>query len=66
MKKQEFMIKYNNIEVFFFAHGFKTAREHAEEFIERNRGRFQMKLYMLNRGYFGPTWSWRKTVGGAK
>ena len=66
MKKQEAMIKYNDIEVFFFAHGFKTAIEHAEEFIERNRGRFQMKLYALNRSCFGPEWCWRKTVGGAR
>lgn len=64
MHKQEVMIKYNDKETFFFAYSFKTAMEHAEEFIERNKGIFQMKLFILNTSCFGEQWSWIKTIGG--
>lgn len=56
MPKQEIKIEYNGNEVFFFEHMFKSAYEHAREFIERNRGQFEMKLFVLNTRPFGEKW----------
>lgn len=67
MEKQEVKIEYthNNdpVEVFFFKHSFKSAFEHAQEFVERNKGKFPMKVFVLNENYIGnnlrlgPKWS---------
>lgn len=56
MEKQEVKIEYNQKEVFFFQHSFKTALEHANDFIQRNKGKFEMKLFMLNASNFGERW----------
>lgn len=56
MGKQEAKIEYNNQKVFFFAHSFKTALEHANDFVERNKGKFEMKLFVLNESNFGEKW----------
>lgn len=46
-QKQEYKIvnQKDDSEVFFFAHSFKSALQHAEAYIERNSGKFPMKLY---------------------
>lgn len=62
LEKQEAKIEYNNTAVFFFQHSFKTALEHANDFIERNKGKFEMKLFTLNKSSFGGQWTWLKTV----
>ena len=66
MKKQEVKIEYfrdgKKIELFFFAHSLMTAREHAEQFIEKNRGKFAMRVYMLNNSCFGDKWVWIETI----
>ena len=62
MEKQEAKIEYNNNnnnnnnEIFFFKHSFKTALEHANDFIERNKGKFEMKLFILNGSNYGQQW----------
>lgn len=56
MKKQEVKIEYNNVEVFFFEHGFKTAFGHANDFVKRNKRKFKMKLFLLNVSNFGEKW----------
>lgn len=60
--KQEFKIEYNGKAVFFFAHNFKTARQHANEYIERNKGKFEMKLFRLNSSSFGGKWILEEVV----
>lgn len=62
MKKQEFKIEYDNAEVFFFQHSLKTAFEHANAFIERNKGKFEMKLFRLNRSNFGEKWILQEVI----
>ncbi len=61
MSRQEAKIRYNNRgkerEVFFFAHNFKTALEHANDFVKRNKGKFEMKLFVLNESNFGEKWA---------
>ena len=49
-------------EIFFFPHSFKTAYEHAEEFIRRNKGSFKMKVYHLNDSGYGEKWKHVKTI----
>ncbi|CCC86368.1 hypothetical protein PPM_p0218 (plasmid) [Paenibacillus polymyxa M1] len=56
MEKQEAKIEYNNNEFFFFQHSFKTALEHANDFIARNKGKFEMKLFILNGSNYGQQW----------
>lgn len=56
MEKQEVKIEYDGNEVFFFNHSFKTAMQHALDFIERNKDKFIMKLYILNESSFGEKW----------
>lgn len=56
MNKQVAKIAYDGSEVFFFDHDFKTGYEHAEEFIERNKGKLEMKLYWINNLPFGDKW----------
>ncbi|KJD43309.1 hypothetical protein [Paenibacillus terrae] len=60
MEKQEVKIEYNNNKVFFFKHSFKTALEHANDFIERNKGKFEMKLFILNERNFWRKWKLTK------
>lgn len=62
MNKQEAKIEYNGNEVFFFQYDFKSALQHANEFIERNKGKFEMKLFILNRSNFGPQWLFQKRI----
>lgn len=62
MKKQEVKIEYDGTKVFFFQHSFKTALEHANDFIERNKGKFEMKLFLLNKSNFGEKWLFNKTI----
>ena len=62
MNKQEVKIECNNNKFFFFAHTFKTAIDHANDFIERNKGKFEMKLFLLNRSNFGEKWILAKVV----
>jgi hypothetical protein len=62
MEKQEVKIEYNKGEVFFFKHSFKTALQHAEDYIERNRGKFDMKLFVLNQRNFGEKWILIRTI----
>jgi hypothetical protein len=56
MKKQEIKIEYNKEKVFFFEHSFKTALKHANDFVKRNKGKFEMKLFVLNESNFGEKW----------
>ena len=42
---QDFKISYLDSEVFFTAHSFKSAQCHAQEFMDRNAGKFPMRLY---------------------
>jgi len=60
--KQEIKIEYNNTCVFFWQHTFRTALTHANYFIERNKGNFEMKVYLLNESYFGEKWKLFKTI----
>lgn len=60
--KQEAKIEYNGNEVFFFQYDFKSAMQHAQEFIERNKGKFEMKLFILNTSNFGPQWLFQKRI----
>lgn len=62
MKKQEVKIEYNNEKVFFFEHSFKTALQHANDFIERNKGKFEMKLFVLNKSNIGEKWIFKKHI----
>ncbi len=55
-QKQEVKITYNKGEIFFFAHGFKSAIEHSEEYINRNKNKIDMKVYYLNSSNFGNKW----------
>ena len=61
MKKQEIKIEYDNKEVFFFKHSFKTALQHAKEFVKRNKGKFEMKLFVLNESNIGEKWILKTT-----
>lgn len=56
MEKQEVKIECNGNNFFFFAHSFKTAMDHANEFVKRNKGKFEMKLFVLNESNFGEKW----------
>ena len=56
MNKQEIKIECNENKFFFFAHSFKTALEHANAFVTRNKGKFEMKLFVLNESNFGEKW----------
>jgi hypothetical protein len=49
-------------EFFFFAHSFKSALQHAEDFVERNKGTHEMKLYTLNESSFGERWRLSSTA----
>lgn len=66
MKKQEFKIESINgdkkSEVYFFQHSLKTAREHADAYIERNKGKLEMKLFRVNEANFGDRWIFIKKV----
>ena len=58
MHEQEFKVTNLNDDrsVFFFRHCMRSAYWHATEYITRNKGKFPMKLYQLNRSCFGPKW----------
>ena len=62
MYKQEVKIECDGTEFFFFQHSFKTAMEHAKDFIERNRGKFNMKLFVLNPSNYGEQWLLREVI----
>jgi len=38
----------DNSEVFFISHSFKTARQHAKKYMERNKENFPMAYYRLS------------------
>lgn len=73
MPKQEAKIEYirENVkeEVFFFKHDFQSAFQHAQVFVERNKGKFVMKVFVLNENYIGdnlrlgPKWRLESVVG---
>lgn len=63
MEKQEVKIEYNKEKVFFFKYDFKSALQHANDFIKRNKGKFEMKLFLLNKSNFGEKWTLIKTIG---
>lgn len=47
--KQEYKITYgNNSTVFFFAHSLKSAKEHSEDFYNRNTEELDIKMYVLS------------------
>lgn len=48
MNEQVAKIEYNGKKVFFFAYDFTTGYGHADKFIERNKGKVEMKLYYVN------------------
>lgn len=62
MQKQEVKIECNGNEFFFFKHSFKSAWEHANDFVERNKGKFEMKLFLLNESSFGERWILNQTI----
>lgn len=62
MNKQEVKIEYNDQELFFFAHTFKSALDHANDFVKRNKGKFKMKVFLLNTSSFGEKWIHYKTI----
>ena len=62
MEKQEIKIEYNDNKVFFFAHSLKTASDHAEDFIKRNIGKFEMKVYTLNTSNHGEKWLLKEVI----
>jgi len=39
---------YSKTEVFFFKHTFKSAMDHAQTYIDRNKTLFPMELYILS------------------
>lgn len=41
---------------FFFDHSFKTAHEHAQEFLRRNKEKREYTVFQRNYSSFGPTW----------
>ena len=53
MSKQKIKIKFDNNEIFFFDHGFKSAWGWAEKFIEGNTGKFKMEIFILNESSSG-------------
>ena len=63
MSKQEVKITncIDDSSTFFFAHNLKTAMWHANEYMERNKGKFPMRIYTLNTSSFGAKW---RTSGG--
>ena len=66
MTKQRYMITYNNTEVFFMDYSFKSAYEHAQDFIARNKDKYDMQLFYRNTSYFGPPWLLYETVNANK
>lgn len=53
----------NGSEVFFFKHSFKSAKQHAEEYCERNKGKFPMKVYTrTSKPLPAPLWEFYKEV----
>lgn len=49
MPIQEVKITSQLGEVFFFEHSGKSAMQHADDYIKRNTGKLQMKVYILSR-----------------
>lgn len=60
--KQEVKIECNGNEFFFFRHSFKSAFEHASDFVERNKGKFPMKVYFVNNSPFGEKWRLNEVI----
>lgn len=63
MEKQEIKIETPKGEVYFFRHSLKTAWEHAEDYIERNKGKIEMKVFLLNESPFGERWIFDERIG---
>jgi len=59
---QKVKIAYENAEVFFFDHSFKTAHQHADDFVKRNKGKFAMRMFNLNTSDFGEQWLLEKVI----
>lgn len=62
MKKQKVKITYDKNDIFFFDHSFKTALEYADYFIKRNKGKFEMNIFLLNESNYGKRWTFFKKV----
>jgi hypothetical protein len=59
--KQKVRITYNDTESFFFDYNFKTALQHADDFIQRNKNKFDMKVYLhTNKPKPFPRWEFFK------
>ena len=51
---QKYMVRNSNgFEIYFFDHSFKTARQHAEDYIKRNK---EGELYRANYSSYGNRW----------
>ena len=62
MGKQRVKIKSDKGEVFFSDYNFKTAFEHANEYIQRNKDKINMNVFYLNNSNFGPQWILSKII----
>jgi hypothetical protein len=61
MEIQEAMVKYDDVEIFFFHHEFKSGIEHAMKFMRDNNLTCKMKMYTKNHSNFGKTWIFYKS-----
>ena len=60
---QEFKITSPLGDTFFFEHSLKSARQHADDYVKRNTGKFPMKVYVLSsKPAPFPKWELVKTV----
>jgi hypothetical protein len=62
MNYQEYKIESLDGDTFFFQHSHKSALQHAKEYIERNKGKFEMTMYWRNPTPFGPTWKFMEKI----
>jgi len=58
--KQKVKIKFNNNEIYFFDHDFKSALHHANQFYKRNKKLYNMQVYLLNENSAGERWLFLK------
>ena len=62
MNIQEVKIECDGSDFFFYQYNFKSAMEHAREFIERNKGKYKMKLFVLNKSALGDKWILKEVI----
>lgn len=59
---QVIKVEYNESRLFFSNYPFNPAIEQVEKFIQRNKGKFEMRFYFRNRSPYGKRWHLFRTV----